>query len=181
MPVPLSESPMETPRTVLRPPSVQDAAEIFCSYSQDPKVSKYLTWSPHSDVRQTERFLHSCISDAISGKNISWVITHRTNLELMGMFTVRLHLWKAEIGYVIAQRYWSQGYMTEICRTVTNYLFRDQVNLARVWAVCDIDNIASHRVLEKVGMSQEGVLQRWAVHPALGRAPRDCTCYSLVR
>jgi len=51
----------------------------------------------------------------------------------------------------------------------------------RVWATCDVDNVASARLLERVGMEREGVLRRWLVHPNLSEAPRDCLCYSIVK
>jgi [ribosomal protein S5]-alanine N-acetyltransferase len=41
-----------------------------------------------------------------------------------------------------------------------------------------VDNVASARLLERVGMEREGVLRRWLVHPNLSEAPRDCLCYS---
>jgi len=48
-------------------------------------------------------------------------------------------------------------------------------------AVCDVENIASARVMEKAGLSREGVLRRWLVHPNLGPEPRDCYGYARVR
>jgi ribosomal-protein-alanine N-acetyltransferase len=51
----------------------------------------------------------------------------------------------------------------------------------RVWATCDVDNVASARLLERVGMEREGVLRQWLVHPNLSEAPRDCLCYSIVK
>jgi RimJ/RimL family protein N-acetyltransferase len=50
-----------------------------------------------------------------------------------------------------------------------------------VWATCDVENLASARVLERVGMTREGVLRRWTVYPNLGDTPRDCLCYSIVK
>jgi len=51
----------------------------------------------------------------------------------------------------------------------------------RVWAVCDTANLASARVLEKVGMTREGILKRWSVHPNVSPEPRDCFVYARVR
>jgi [ribosomal protein S5]-alanine N-acetyltransferase len=51
----------------------------------------------------------------------------------------------------------------------------------RVWAVTDVDNQASARVLEKIGMQREGLLRRWMVHPNLSPEPRDCWCFARVR
>jgi [ribosomal protein S5]-alanine N-acetyltransferase len=50
-----------------------------------------------------------------------------------------------------------------------------------VWAVCDVENAASARVLEKAGMRREGVLRRWAMHPNMGEEPRDSFCYAKVK
>jgi ribosomal-protein-alanine N-acetyltransferase len=51
----------------------------------------------------------------------------------------------------------------------------------RVWAMCDADNVASGRVLEKVGMQYDGTLRRCAVRPNLGPEPRDAHLYARVR
>ena len=51
----------------------------------------------------------------------------------------------------------------------------------RVWAVCDVDNVASARVLEKAGMSFEGILRRYQIHPNIGPEPRDARCYARMR
>ena len=55
-----------------------------------------------------------------------------------------------------------------------------QRDLHRVWAVCDVDNEASARVLEKAGMTREGRLRAWAALPAFD-APRDVWCYATVK
>jgi hypothetical protein len=40
---------------------------------------------------------------------------------------------------------------------------------------------ASRRVLEKVGMSHEGVLRRWIVSPLVSPEPRDSDCLAITR
>jgi RimJ/RimL family protein N-acetyltransferase len=47
--------------------------------------------------------------------------------------------------------------------------------------VCDVDNIASARVMEKAGLTLEGRLRRWLVHPNISDEPRDCLGYARVR
>ena len=51
----------------------------------------------------------------------------------------------------------------------------------RIWAVCDVDNVASARLLESVGMQLEGTLRRWLIHPTMSEQPRDCLCYAAVK
>ena len=70
--------------------------------------------------------------------------------------------------------------MTEAARSVVDLSLSDP-QVRRVWAVCDVDNAASARVMEKVGMTFEGVLRRWVIHPNVSPDPRDALCYALVR
>jgi len=76
--------------------------------------------------------------------------------------------------------YWHHGYATEAGRAVIAWA-ADLPEVYRVWAVCDVENPASARVLEKLGMSREGVLRRWIIHPNISSEPRDCYVYSKVR
>jgi RimJ/RimL family protein N-acetyltransferase len=51
----------------------------------------------------------------------------------------------------------------------------------RVWGVCDVENAGSARVMEKAGLSFEGVLRRHTIHPNVGTEPRDMRCYAKTR
>ena len=70
--------------------------------------------------------------------------------------------------------------MTEAVRAVVEWAL-SQPGIYRVWAVCDVDNAASAKVLEKVGMRCEGILRRWVIHPNIDAAPRDCYCYAIIK
>jgi ribosomal-protein-alanine N-acetyltransferase len=86
----------------------------------------------------------------------------------------------ANLGYVLARPFWNRGYMTEAVVAVSSWAL-EQEEIARVWAVCDVENIASARVLEKAGFEREGMLERWMVLPNRGTEPRDCYCYGKVK
>ncbi|MBA4375590.1 MAG: hypothetical protein C0401_05385 [Anaerolinea sp.] len=77
--------------------------------------------------------------------------------ELIGMIELRLDQHCADLGYVIAREYWGNGYATEITQSVVEWAVA-QESIYRVWAICDIENLASARVLEKTGMQREGIL-----------------------
>ncbi|WP_044639870.1 GNAT family N-acetyltransferase [Risungbinella massiliensis] len=59
------------------------------------------------------------------------------------------------IGYHLDQEYHGRGYMTEAVRLAVNYAFHN-LKLHRVQAAVMPHNLASHRVLEKVGFQKEG-------------------------
>ena len=70
--------------------------------------------------------------------------------------------------------------MTEALRAVADWALA-QPGIWRIGDVCDVDNRASARVMEKAGMSCEGRLRRWGIHPCISPEPRDCLSYARVR
>jgi RimJ/RimL family protein N-acetyltransferase len=70
--------------------------------------------------------------------------------------------------------------MTEAVRAVAGWALR-QPDVYRMFAVCDVENSASARVMEKAGMTREGILRRNSMHPNVSDEPRDSFIYALVR
>jgi len=170
----------QTERLALRPPALEDARAVFHNYARDPEVTRYLTWRPHADIGQTERFLQWCLDRWESGAEFTWVITLRGSDEAIGMVSSRREGHRANLGYVLARKFWGQGIMTEAAGCVVDWL-RSTPEIYRIWAACDIENRASARVLEKLGLQREGVLRRWIVHPNISPEPRDSLLYAWVR
>ena len=51
--------------------------------------------------------------------------------------------------------------MTEAVATFVQWALATGRRSSGVWAVCDVDNVASARLLESVGMQREGTRHRW--------------------
>jgi len=83
----------------------------------------------------------------------------------------------AEIGFGLVQAASGQGLMTEACRAVIDYGFAE-MGLSRIEARCQLANLASARILEKIGMRREGTV-RGRVH---SKAPEeDFRLYAIER
>jgi ribosomal-protein-alanine N-acetyltransferase len=65
-----------------------------------------------------------------------------------------------ELGYSIARTYWGRGLATEAARAAVDAAFSGYVDLNRMRAMADARNVASLRVMEKLGMVREGVLRQ---------------------
>jgi len=65
----------------------------------------------------------------------------------------------AELGYWLGVPFWGQGYATEAAGAVVRYGF-EQIQLHRIFASHFEDNVASMRVLQKLGMRHEGCLRQ---------------------
>jgi ribosomal-protein-alanine N-acetyltransferase len=171
---------LETARLLLRPIAASDAAAIFEGYAQDAKVLRYLSFRPHRDMADTEAYIARCLATpAESGR--TYVLIDSVAGGLLGAFDLRrAQPHRLDCGYVLARVAWGRGLMTEALSTVVGWAIRQDA-IWRIGGVCDVDNRASARVMEKAGMLQEGILRRWLVHPNLGPEPRDCLCYALAR
>lgn len=83
----------------------------------------------------------------------SWAITLKEKdepigcVDLVGINSVGV----PEIGYVLTYDYWGSGIMTEAVKAAVTELFR--CGFDKIGACHCVDNPASGRVMEKVGMS----------------------------
>ena len=83
-------------------------------------------------------------------------------------------------GYVLRADSWGKGCATEILIWLVDHALSHPA-IYRAQAFCDFENAASARVMEKAGMTYEGMLRRYVHHPNICDRPRDCMMYSKVR
>lgn len=60
-----------------------------------------------------------------------------------------------EIGWIISKKYWGKGYVTEAAKAIIEFAKND-LKLKKIIAHCDSENVASYKVMEKLGMSYVG-------------------------
>ena len=170
----------ETTRLILRPIAADDAPAIFTGYAQDPDVVRFLTFRPHQSVADTEAYIARCTA-APADRSRTYVLIGRADGRLLGAFELRRpELHRLDCGYVLARAEWGKGLMTEALAKIALWAMR-QDGIWRIGAVCDVENRASTRVMEKAGLELEGILHRWIIHPNVGSEPRDCFGYAMVR
>jgi ribosomal-protein-alanine N-acetyltransferase len=161
--IPDSLLTLETDRLLLRKMSMSDAADVF-EYASNPEVAQYTSWSAHQTISDSQQFLESVIAKYAAGQPMDWGIAHKRDRKLIG--TCGFASWaishaRGEIGYVLSRQYWGQGYMTEAVKAVISFGFHVML-LNRIQATCMLENVASARVMEKVGMQYEGILREYA-------------------
>jgi len=169
-----------TDRLRLRLPALSDADAIFNTYATDPEVTRYMIWQPHKSIEETNSFLARCAEGWLTRNEFPWAITLKESGELIGMLGLRIREFKADLGYCLARKFWGKGFAAEAATAIVNWALA-QPQIFRVWAMCDVDNLASARVLEKVGMTREGIMRRSQMHPGVSDEPRDSYCYAIVK
>jgi len=176
---PLPPQLLETARLSLRKPRPEDAPLIFQAYASDPEVVRYLTFLPHQHVRESEEAVQRFTEHWETGKTFHWLIFQQDSQQLVGGISARREQ-GVVLGYCLARAFWGKGYMSEAVNAVVNWAFSDP-SVFRVWAVCDLENEASARLLERNGFHQEGILRKYSLHPNVSEVPRDCYCYAKTR
>lgn len=174
------ERTWETSRLIARPAGIADAQVVFADFASDAAVAKYMTWKPHRSVDETIEFLRRCERVWAEGSAFPWSLWRKQDDAFAGLIEIRVRTSSVDLGYALARRWWRQGFMSEAVTSVVQWALA-QPAIYRVSATCDVENVASARLLERVGMEREGVLRRWLVHPNVSEAPRDCLCYSIVK
>ncbi len=170
---------LRTDRLVLRPITRDDAESIF-SYASDPLVTRYVAWERHKSLEETLRYLDDIVVEGYRrGDYFDWGITTGDSDRLIGTCgfprVTGVHGF-AEMGYVLSRQQWGKGYVTEAARGMIRYGF-ETLGLKRIEALCRIENAASERVMQKAGMSFEGILRRRLYN---GGAHHDVKIYSVI-
>ena len=151
---------LETERLLLRPMRKDDADDMY-AYASRADVTEYLLWSPHPSRGYTEDYLGYISSRYRLGDFYDWAVIERESGKMIGTcgFTrFDLPNNSAEIGYVLNPEYHGKGYATEAAKIVMRFGF-EELGLHRIEAKHMIGNDASHRVMEKLGMREEGTFK----------------------
>jgi RimJ/RimL family protein N-acetyltransferase len=169
-----------TPRLFLRPIAMADAGAIYTTYARDPDVTRFLIWPPARTRADIESYIRDCL-DTSPHHARTYVLQGRKDSVIRGGLDLRLpERYRLEFGYVLARPWWGQGLMTEALTEIVRWGL-DQPTIYRISAFCDVDNVASARVMEKSGLVREGLLRRYLIHPTISNEPRDCYSYAVVR
>lgn len=152
---------LETDRLLLRKVTVDDTNDMY-HYGSDEEVSKYVTWDTHKTISATKEFVLYVLNRYQNKQIAPWGIELKENGKFIG--TIDFVWWKpehnkAEIVYVLSKDYWGQGIATEATKEVIKFGFTN-MDLIRIEARSFTENIGSMRVMEKSGMSFEGVMRK---------------------
>ena len=145
---------IETDRLILRPWQTSFAQQMFDNWATDKDVTKFLSWEPHKNVEETKQVITMWTQEL----NYNWCIFDKSINEAVGSISVVKRAdrdFYCEVGYCSSKKVWNKGYMTEALKAVINFLFDEGYNKIELRHA--VDNPASGRVMQKAGMTYQGV------------------------
>lgn len=167
-----------TPSFHLRAVQPDDYIAFFEGWGKKPEAAKYLTFKCTGNIGDTKVFIDETVIawKTLAGR-LTYAVCPRESPEIIGAFSAELQETAVNIGYCFTPTVWGKGYATEVTTHMSDF-YLSNTSCFRVWAICDVENIASARVLEKSGFTREGLLHRAAIHPNVSSEPRDCYLYA---
>ena len=178
--------PIATERLVLRPFTQVDFDALF-AYQSRPDVARWLEWDARTEdeVRAALAKKIAAVAIVDEGDVLALAMIRKDTGALVGdviLCLVSAEHRTGEIGYIVHPDHQGLGYTTEACREMLRIAF-DELGLHRVIGRLEPRNVASARVLEKLGMRREAVFvenelikgewQSEAVYAILDREWRD--------
>lgn len=153
---------LETERLILREVKQEDAKSVF-QYLSDEEVMKYYGMVPMGKVSEVEEEIDWYRRIFDEGTGIRWGITMKGTSEIIGScgfleYTAR-HA-RTEVGLELAKEYWRGGVMTEALAAIIQYGF-SHMELMRIQALIEPENIASQKLFVKSGFVREGLLRKY--------------------
>ena len=173
--------PLETERLILRKYTENDFHAVH-SYGSCAENIIYMPFGPNTE-EQTRDFIKRAIGYAEENP-----VTHyqcAVELKESGIFIggcgINISDEKAEIGWLVHRDYWKQGYGTEMGKEMLRFGF-EEMSLHRIIARCDVENIGSYRLMEKLGMRREGLfLEGRSAHKLSDKRYGDELLYAILK
>jgi ribosomal-protein-alanine N-acetyltransferase len=149
-------TPIETERTFIRELQSSDAEGMFAMDS-DPDVHLYLGHKPFKNINESVEMINFIRTQYAENGIGRWAIENKNTNEFIGWVGFRLmketinrQTNYLDFGYRLRQKYWGKGYATEAANAALKFGL-EVLKLKDIYAMTDIDNLASRRVLEKIG------------------------------
>jgi len=150
---------VETKRLIMREISEQDSLDYF-KLDSDPEVHTYLGSKPIKTIVEAEKIISYIQKQYIENGIGRWAVIEKESGDFIGWSGFKLmtsivnnRTQYYDLGYRFIKQYWGKGYATETAVASLDYGFT-QLNQKEICAMADINNIASNRILQKIGMKK---------------------------
>lgn len=167
---------LETERLILRKWQKCDICDLFDIMRNSSVLMG--GWQPHPNIDMTAKVLDEYIES-----DERWAVTLKDSGKAIGSIRIypdnnRGKFNAKSINYVLSEKYWGYGYMTEAIKQIIKYLF-EEMNIDLLSAFHYPDNVKSKKLLENCGFKYEITINQGSQRYD-GQA-FDAICYSILK
>jgi len=147
--------------------------DAYATIMVDPEIGKWFPKGTGFSYQEAEKSFNSIREHWTRHGFGIWAVFHKKQTILIGRCGLNLidETSEVEIDFLLAKKFWRKGYATEAAKAVLAYGF-NILNLDRIIALAKIENIASRKVMEKIGMHYIKNAQYWRI---------SCAYYDLTK
>lgn len=170
-----------TERLLVRQYQPGDGASInAAALESHADLKMWLPWAQTiGTVEDTEMFIRTAMADWILRKHLAFGVFNKndsTFIAHIGLHDIDLLALNAQIGYWIRSSCAGQGYITEAIRALIRFSFQE-LSMQRLEIRCDVENVKSRAVAERLGFEREGILKQNRLN-AQGTTLQDTVIYA---
>ncbi|MBE6150786.1 MAG: GNAT family N-acetyltransferase [Firmicutes bacterium] len=168
---------LESNRLLLCRVKEGDALEIFNGFVNQESFLYYANKEKRT-LEEEVNSLKGIDSKYLNDDYYNWVIKLKDTNQIIGSINLKVEDINetVEFNYVIDERFWNKGYMSEALNLVKDYCL-NELCVNRFQGGCCIENIASKRVMEKCNMQCEGILRNYII---LSDGYHDMYMFSII-
>lgn len=168
--------PIITPRILLKPPQLGDGVVLNAAVLESfDNIRHTMPWAKEKpSLEESEEFVRQSAANWILKKDeepyLPLFIFDKKDNNFIGATGFHHITWEVpclETGFWISNQYLEHGFMTEAVNALTQYAFK-QLGVRRIAMTCDIDNIRSRKIPERLGFHLEATLKANRVKPITG-------------
>lgn len=165
----------------LRPWGEAGDVEALVAACNDRAIAEFLEMIPSPYTEADARdYIERTRQGWAEGKNSNFaVLLSGATVGSIGINWLEPEQGVAEVGYWVAPQVRGRGVCTRAVRLASQWVF-ERPGMQRLQLRADEENVASRKVAEKAGFTQEGILRSSRYNPRLGRRI-DFVMYSLLR
>lgn len=170
---------LETERLILRNLHESDKYDLY-DIRSNPETMQFIPRPLAKTVNDAAEVIKMITNFTSQNERINWAITERGVDKLIGVIgyvNIKPESFRAEVGYVLNNKYTGKGIAYEALEAVLEYGF-NRVHLHSVEAIIRPDNVASVKLVEKAGFIREAFFRDYVFHN--GRF-HDELVYSLIQ
>ncbi len=151
---------LESSRLFIREFNLDDIESVY-EYSSNSNNTYFMDSGP-ADHEDVQNFINKKLAEQLESprRNFDFAICLKENGRLIGSCALFLDekRMQAELGYIFHQDFHHMGYASEATRKMLEFGFMN-LNLHRIFARCDSENLASEAVMKRLGMRKEAEMK----------------------
>ena len=147
-------SEIKTERLVLKPLG-KNCLNSTIRYAMDYENTKYMCYLPDETVEEAEEFLTNVENEWKKEEPQFLEFAVIYDDEHIGAVSMYFENDAGELGWIIHKDHWGNGFAYEAAKALIDYV-KSEIKVNHFLAHCDTENIASYKVMEKLGMSRTG-------------------------